>query len=137
MQKGIPTQRDGYGTKTTDDLKDWGITLISDFLSHSPSLIPSREFWLEAKSFVKDPRGRIGAEGKRLNPGAKNYDDLIMAVAMAFIGTQFAPKPSRVYMEEKVPEWLPQEEVAEWQRKHSQVWSVASQLPEGVGVEAL
>lgn len=87
FNKGFPEAKDAYGTKTSggyvsDNSKNLLISDLNKAIRENAFIDRDIKFWNECLTFVKDARGRMGAENKLTDPGVKCYDDAVMAQAM-------------------------------------------------------
>jgi hypothetical protein len=107
-------------------------------MRQKPACSPYRRFWTEAQSFTRDPRGRMGADGKRSDPSVKNFDDVIMASAMALVGNHFLPTPTETRKPIPRSKWEARKQAAKDQYEQERAGaSVLDHLPAGIGLEVL
>jgi multimeric flavodoxin WrbA len=125
-----------YWWRTMPNNKAYCIGLVENLMNTKPQAFPFKQFWIETQTFTKDAQGRMNAEGKRLDPGVKNFDDLIIAHAMALVGDQYA---NAMYKAPPVmPERLTDYQKQQWQRKYAQSKSgVLSAIPDAITDKAM
>ena len=116
-----------YWMRTTEYAKQFIVGLVEQESRDNPSFCQFRQFWLEAQTFVRQSDGKTGAEGKRKNPGIKNYDDVFVAVGEALAADLYAPTPYQLKPETR----------RNGNGITSTVHSAMSNLPEGVRADAL
>ena len=83
-----------FQTTSSDEMgKNYAIERVRVLMAEKPTAFPFVQGWFEKQTYVRDNRGRMNAEGKRAKNGSKNYDDTIMAEAMALVGHAYLPAP--------------------------------------------
>ena len=141
--KGIdlisPSTAVWYYTTGSDELgKKWAIGMVEELMRQKPACSPYRRFWEEANTFTRDSRGRMGADGKRSDPAVKNFDDVIMASAMALVGHHFLPTPTETRKAIPRTNWEAKKQKEKEQYELARAGaSIVDHLPQGVGLEVL
>lgn len=127
-----------YTTASEELGKKYAIGLLDEMIRSKPACNPFSRFWVEANTFVRDARGRMGADGKRTDPGVKNFDDVIMASAMALVGHAYLPNPteSRKPIAKTPYEARKQAQKEKHEQEQAGV-SILDQMPAGMGVNVL
>lgn len=82
FETGQAKQTDNLGFKTTRTSKVDVINVLAEWIREDEVKFYSKEFWSECLTFVRDPKGRMAADGKLADPEVKCYDDRVMAAAI-------------------------------------------------------
>lgn len=116
--------------RTLPHTKKHYVELLTEFIEAKPLMMPFVQFWEEAQSFTRDERGRMGAEGKRKDPAVKNYDDFMIAAALAIWGHHYAPRP----YQGRMPETDSDRERRKWEKRlaSQEAHGAASSVPRGL-----
>lgn len=83
--KGVEMQKDTLGFKTTSSTKPEMIKHLTSAIREDDFKSYELEFWDECLTYVKDEKGRMGAQGKNKNPGVRCYDDRVMGTGLMWI----------------------------------------------------
>jgi hypothetical protein len=110
FEQGIEITKDQLGTRTTggyagEQSKSFMCSELNQYIREALYVDESDNFWSECLTFVKDEKGRLGAQDKLKDPGVKCYDDEVMASAMMIRCHKWMPayhKDER----DKTPSWL-------------------------------
>ena len=82
FEKGYPTDSAGLGFKTTGKSKKTIMEDLNEWIREGLFISNEKEFWAETLRFVRDERGRMGAQGKETDPSTKSFDDRVIAYAL-------------------------------------------------------
>lgn len=110
FQQGVEITKDQIGTRTTggysgEQTKNFMITDLKGYIRENLFQDPEKEFWTECLTFVKDEKGKMGAQGKAKNPDTKTYDDRVMASAMMIRCHKWMPNYNKKVVE-NIPGWV-------------------------------
>jgi hypothetical protein len=89
--KGYEAGTDIIGYKTTQATKPMAINQLNEFIRDNLFTDRDKVFWNETLTFVKDERGKMGAQNKAKDPGTKCFDDCIIAEAIALVCHNWMP----------------------------------------------
>ena len=104
FNSGVEKDVDRLGIYTTDANKPVLIADFKSFIMKNPRACKFVQPWIEMQSFTRNKKGQMGAEGKRLDPSVKNYDDCVMALCHTYRAHLLAPLPTRD-AGYNIPEW--------------------------------
>jgi hypothetical protein len=90
--KGYTEGTDRLGFKTDGESKRIVIDDLNEFIREYVYEDPEVEFWGETLTYVKDKKGKMGAEGKAADPEVKCYDDRVMSRALMVRCHKWMPK---------------------------------------------
>lgn len=110
FQQGVEITKDQIGTRTTggfagEQTKNFLIGELKGYIREELIEDPEKEFWGETLTFVRDAKGKMGAQGKSANPGTKAFDDRVMASAMMIRCHKWMPNYNKKVIEE-IPGWV-------------------------------
>ncbi|HEX9657753.1 MAG TPA: hypothetical protein VGB89_12670 [Bacteroidota bacterium] len=95
FSKGFPEVTSQIGFLTTEQTKKNLVDTLNEWIRTEMLRSSDPEFWGQAKTFVKDARGRIGAQGKREDPATPTFDDQVMGHGIALMTHIWMPTPQR------------------------------------------
>lgn len=110
FQQGVEITKEQIGTRTTggfagEQTKNFMIGELKGFIREDLIQDPEKDFWGETLTFVRDAKGKMGAQGKSANPGTKAYDDRVMASAMMIRCHKWMPNYNKKVIE-VIPDWI-------------------------------
>ncbi len=102
FEKGYPSDSVGLGFKTNVKTKKEIIDDLKELIREDLFISNEEGFWAETLRFVKDDRGRMGAQGKDVDPSTQSFDDRVIAYALMircsmWMPNYFVEKPKEVY----------------------------------------
>lgn len=84
------------GWLTTHESKIVLVGAIQSYLEQNPSGLYFSQPWLEFTTFTREPNGAMGAEGKRLKPGVKAFDDSVIGLGVTFMAHRVEVPPVEI-----------------------------------------
>jgi hypothetical protein len=96
---------EGQSTTSSGIVRGSKIKLVDtlyEFIDSTPEKIPFAAFWTDARTFMQDDQGRLGADGKRLDPGRKNYDDCVMAGGLTLMADELMQVPVKMRPDDEI-----------------------------------
>lgn len=126
IKKVFDERKDGYGWRTMKDTKREMIDELVELIREGSFTDPSKNFWSEASTYVRDEKGLTNAQSRK-------FDDEVIATALAFQAHKFLPAVYNLTPEGNKPVLDPGTDVPEnWKR-----WKEKRGTPESGRVAAL
>lgn len=91
FRNGYPQTTRNIGFTTDRRTKPFMINLLNEYIREGLYKDYEHEFWQECRTFVKNARGQMQAEGKDRDPSIKNFDDRVMAEAIMLVVSEWLP----------------------------------------------
>lgn len=93
-------KKDKPGFYTSEQSKLVLVGELQTWIENEAHTMPFYQFFDEARTFTRDERGHMSAEGKRRDPGVKNFDDAVMAAGLTLMAARMAPPPRPIHPKE-------------------------------------
>jgi len=84
LRKVTDKRKDEYGWHTLKETKREMIDELVELIRESSFIDPSKNFWSEASTYIRDEKGATNAQSRK-------YDDEVIATALAFQAHKFLP----------------------------------------------
>lgn len=94
LNKAHDDIKDAYGWRTMQDTKRQLIDELNEKIREEEFSDPSKNFWYEASTYVRDEKGRTNAQPRK-------YDDEVIATAIAFQADKLMPMVFKEVPDEK------------------------------------
>jgi hypothetical protein len=96
FRTGYAVTTDEIGFMTNEQSKKDLVATLNEHVRTGQYRSPDPDFWGQARTFVRDQRGRLGAQGKREDPSVRVYDDAVMGNGIALQCHLWMPKCTKI-----------------------------------------
>lgn len=101
FEKGKMLYDQRLGWKTTDASKPQMVGALKAYIRDYPGGMPFYQPWIELTTFTQEASGKMGAEGKRLDPDTMAYDDMAITWMIVLMAHKLLPPPVERAREER------------------------------------
>lgn len=91
FNKGYEQSSSTLGWQTSSKTKNHMINSLNEWIREGLFQDYEKDFWKECRTFVKNSRGQMQADGKDKDPSTKNFDDRVIASALMVICNDWLP----------------------------------------------
>jgi len=91
FSKGYEERTLDLGFNTNVKTKKQLVDTLNEYIRDQIFKDYDNEFWKQALTFVRNPKGQAQAEGKDRDPSVKNYDDMVIAEGLSIICSLWLP----------------------------------------------